>query len=729
MAELVETANRWPAQENRTNNVEAMRRALECNVVRSLAFAPARSCTTAVLEPFVPSAVTLPAPCTVDVSEQKKGLWQLLGRAKAQRGADEGEELIFGAKQLSKAFVLAGDLGASAQLTEEPWLLLLEETVRLAEKSQLDDVAIMVGCQTLHRLRTSAFAAGRSGPSTRLLAQVFVPETLRRLSKGKLRRLAATVSWMARMAEQVEGHPSLRRRIEDLVVQTAEELPVRKEAGSASGREVGLVCEALSLLRLRSDLFLRYLRYLLRQDWDSVWSPKSLKDAARYLALCECSDKRAWRALALRVDKEPELSPGALADLALSFGTGKTAVWPALARRLAAQAANLGAEEMAVLCRAVLLHPLGTFGDAAEEELAEALLKSLSRRCGDFTPQLLRPICEALLRWRVPLRKPQALAPVLSALARPCALLEPSEALALWSLLGPLVESPPLLQALAGSCQKAVAEAKELQSCVVLLHHLVLAGFLPSRELVASLSWQMRSGEDFVTSARLVALCGRAGFVEELEHLVPAFCALEELPGPALGAALQGLAKAQFRPPKALIRVAHRQIAEQTPQVAAALVTSLWALDFLRSPQEVLRSLGSLDDISQLSLGTQLALCIGTADRVPAHLLPPTWHRWLRELCLDPLDLQQVPPGLLSCPATSWFRILALLSPEAADLVQVASVEPQLEEEEGTLLRPQREVLKWLQQSRLPVSQGHADVFRLRILLPPRTHWRREKRR
>ena len=36
---------------------------------------------------------------------------------------------------------------------------------------------------------------------------------------------------------------------------------------------------------------------------------------------------------------------------------------------------------------------------------------------------------------------------------------------------------------------------------------------------------------------------------------------------------------------------------------------------------------GSLDDISQLSLGTQLALCIGTADRVPAHLLPPTWHR------------------------------------------------------------------------------------------------------
>ena len=33
------------------------------------------------------------------------------------------------------------------------------------------------------------------------------------------------------MAEQVEGHPSLRRQIEDLVVQAAEELPVRKEDG------------------------------------------------------------------------------------------------------------------------------------------------------------------------------------------------------------------------------------------------------------------------------------------------------------------------------------------------------------------------------------------------------------------------------------------------------------------------------------------------------------------
>ena len=48
----------------------------------------------------------------------------------------------------------------------------LPRLARLASSTAtFRQVAIMVGCQTLHRLRSGAFSAGRSGPSTRLLAQ------------------------------------------------------------------------------------------------------------------------------------------------------------------------------------------------------------------------------------------------------------------------------------------------------------------------------------------------------------------------------------------------------------------------------------------------------------------------------------------------------------------------------------------------------------------------------
>ncbi|CAE7561830.1 mtr, partial [Symbiodinium necroappetens] len=115
--------------------------------------------------------------------------------------------------------------------------------------------------------------------------------------------------------DALNGHPQLRRGIEALAIAAAEELPVRKAAGSmVSGRDVGTLCGVTVSLSLRSESFLTYVRYLIRKDWDMVWTPKARilfqpfdcagsRDKAKCMAHFQQDDRRAWRALAYRMER------------------------------------------------------------------------------------------------------------------------------------------------------------------------------------------------------------------------------------------------------------------------------------------------------------------------------------------------------------------------------------------------------------------------------------------
>jgi len=45
--------------------------------------------------------------------------------------------------------------------------------------------------------------------------------------------------------------------------------PHADDPEAVSGREVGAICDAVRVLGLRNELFLTYLKRLLRKDWDA----------------------------------------------------------------------------------------------------------------------------------------------------------------------------------------------------------------------------------------------------------------------------------------------------------------------------------------------------------------------------------------------------------------------------------------------------------------------------
>eukprot|EP00434_Breviolum_minutum_P000535 symbB.v1.2.000462.t1/scaffold11.1/size528188/11 len=237
------------------------------------------------LRPAEPFAKLPPVPVSETLVESRRKLWHLLGRAQAQKqfqpeGAEDGEDRIFGSKELGKTLVLAADLGAEKQLQQDAWKNTLDEMFYLAKVGELDNVALFMAAQSLYRLRHTEFSASCHPGSLRLFALV-LDTALQRTSTASMRHLANVASWLARSVQLVEGHPALRQQIVVLSMRAAEELLVRQHSGSAvSGREVGAICDAVRVLGLRNELFLTYLRRLLRKDWDMIWTPKALIDAA-----------------------------------------------------------------------------------------------------------------------------------------------------------------------------------------------------------------------------------------------------------------------------------------------------------------------------------------------------------------------------------------------------------------------------------------------------------------
>ncbi|CAE7533962.1 mtr [Symbiodinium natans] len=196
----------------------------------------------------------------------------------------------------------------------------------LMEEERLDDVSLSVMAHSLYRLRSTPFSPGRHGGATHCVAML-AALSIQRIPTMELRLLADVTTWLARTADSLEGHPPLRRAIEALATAAAEELPIRKAAGSlVSGRDVGTLCGVTVALSLRSESFLTYVRYLIRKDWDMVWTPKALVDTAKCLAHFRQEDRRAWRALAYRMERElPVFLPSALTEIAETFAKAAVA--------------------------------------------------------------------------------------------------------------------------------------------------------------------------------------------------------------------------------------------------------------------------------------------------------------------------------------------------------------------------------------------------------------------
>eukprot|EP00438_Fugacium_kawagutii_P034905 Skav224151 [mRNA] locus=scaffold462:430679:440020:- [translate_table: standard] len=126
----------------------------------------------------------------------------------------DGEDRIFGSKELGKSLVLAADLGADKQLQKDAWNNTLAEMFHLANIGELDNVALFMAAQSLYRLRNSEFSPACHPGSLRLLALA------------------------PRSAQMVQGHAVLHQQIGQLCMKAAEELL------AVSGREVGAICEA-----------------------------------------------------------------------------------------------------------------------------------------------------------------------------------------------------------------------------------------------------------------------------------------------------------------------------------------------------------------------------------------------------------------------------------------------------------------------------------------------------
>lgn len=376
------------------------------------------------VEPF---AKLPPVPVSETLVESRRKLWHLLGRAQAQRmyetDTEDGEDRIFGSKELSKTLVLAADLGSDKELQKDASNNTLAEMFQLAKIGALDNVALFMAAQSLYRLRNTEFSASCHPGSLRLFVLV-LQTALGRTSTASMRHLANVTHWLARSAEMVAGHPALQQQIGQLTIRAAEELLVRQHAGSAvSGREVGAICEAVRLLGLRNDLFLTYLRRLLRKDWEMIWTPKALIDAATCLVHFEQKDVRAWQALAYRIESElPVLSPSALTEVCSAFvAASLRGVEPKMARRLTEVASSLNAKDLSRLCSALAALPDAFGGPELEAQLAEALVKAIPRRAGDLGSRGLGAVCGVLARWRT------ASVPLLAALAKSVSAVEPGE--------------------------------------------------------------------------------------------------------------------------------------------------------------------------------------------------------------------------------------------------------------------------------------------------------------
>eukprot|EP00435_Cladocopium_sp_Y103_P055802 s563_g18.t1 len=645
------------------------------------------------LEPF---AKLPPVPVSETLVESRRKLWHLLGRAQAQRkyetsedaaALEDGEDRIFGSKELSKTLVLAADLGSEKELQKDAWNNTLAEMFQLAKIGAFDNVALFMAAQSLYRLRNTEFSASCHPGSLRLFVLV-LQTALGRTSTASMRHVANVTHWLARSADMVAGHPALQQQIGQLTMRAAEELLVRQHAGSAvSGREVGAICEAVRLLGLRNDLFLTYLRRLLRKDWEMIWTPKALIDALKCLVHFEQKDARAWKALAYRIESElPLLSPSALTEVCSAFAAASLrALEPKMARRLTEVASNLNAKDLSRLCSAVAALPDAFGGPELEAQLAEALVKAIPRRASDLSSRGLGAVCGALARWRAPS------VPLLAALAKSVAAVEPREVEvmihALLQLGGHEVlgSCPALLQGFLGSCRAAELPGGDLSSCVAVLQHVALAR-LQDVELcrAVTMAWMQRdldadAPHSLLTGMRLVALCG-AGATSFLPQLLmtlpegplmhPASGLPQDLVADAFAMALKSLALQRFRPPDGWRRAARKMLETGTlsAPTAFSLLMSLWALDELRSPKDVISICGgpSFHDLSGLSSAAKLSLCIGCAWRIPAMERLQRWNVWREELNLDGLDdVPAIDPadvaGFLRSPASTWPGILQLL--------------------------------------------------------------------
>ncbi|CAE8641695.1 unnamed protein product, partial [Polarella glacialis] len=336
-------------------------------------------------------------------AESKSSLWHLLGRAEARREYQsedlKGEESLFGKVEVSKALVLAADLGSALQ--PHAWSALVSEVFRLAEAGQLDGQALSVASQSLFRMRQTSFSPCKHGASTAAV-RLIVEATLARKDSLSMRDLASVSGWLARLGQTASAEPSLRSRIAELIVAAAEQLPMRQAARkSVSGRDVGTLCEATKLLGLRSEVFLDYVGMLLRADWDMMWPPRSLVCAASCLAHFGHRDKRAWRALGHRVERElPVILPSALCEILESFSLARVrseSLEAGAAKAIAAAAANLGASDLTRMCRILSgLEEESWYGGAAEHEalLSSALTRALPRRAADIGSSGLRAVLD-----------------------------------------------------------------------------------------------------------------------------------------------------------------------------------------------------------------------------------------------------------------------------------------------------------------------------------------------
>ncbi|CAE7662009.1 mtr [Symbiodinium sp. CCMP2456] len=664
-----------------------------------------------VFEPFVATSPPAPVARTTDAAAQtKKSFWHLMGRAEARQtyqpdGPEGGEKDIFGPKQLTKAWSLAATLGPS--LTTEAWAKLLEETFRLIHEERLDDVSLAVAAHSLYRLRDTPFAPGRHGGATNCVA-VLAAISSRRLPTMELRLVADTTAWLARLADALHGHPSLLRGIEALAIAAAEELPVRKAAGSmVSGRDVGTLCGVTVSLSLRSESFLTYVRYLIRKDWDMVWTPKALVDAAKCMAHFQQDDRRAWRALAYRMERElPVMLPGALTEIAETFAAASVtneALESGVGARLADNAGVLNAGEVARLCLALAKRPPAVaFGDKeAERCLAEAITPAVGRRAGELPARSLPAALATLGRWasagQVSATALQAaVQPLLSALA-PRLAAEPAAAAAalraLRQALGgkALAASPVLLHSVAACCrERLLSHAAEIEvaAVVAVLEQVAVARYqepglfeLAARQAMHSLN--PCGSAAFAASVRLLGLCGRGGLQEDGEVMeqLASLLSSARLPHPiealeSLAVGLPGMALSRFRPPRRVLDLAatsllHLQIEDSS--VALALFTSLVSFDVLPSPSLIAATARRFEEPSGISPEALLAFWLGALAKAPLPRLladaeiHACWTSWSSELsqitsgdlASEPFSEEAAP--FLPLPREVWPRILAML--------------------------------------------------------------------
>eukprot|EP00434_Breviolum_minutum_P000536 symbB.v1.2.000463.t1/scaffold11.1/size528188/12 len=384
------------------------------------------------------------------------------------------------------------------------------------------------------------------------------------------------------------------------------------------------------------------------------------------------------------------LSPAALAEVALAFASAQVrALEQGLAQRLVEVVTNLNAKDLTSLCSAVNAVP--NFGGELELQLAEAVVKALPRRAADLSSSGLGSVCTAVARWQSP---PEAVQPLLSALAKSVGMLEPREVEAMLKALSKLGghevlrSCPALLQGFLASCRShgGVGSCEHhLDSCVAVLHHVALARQYDVElcRLVTT-AWMRRDLErnNFVTAMRLVALCGRAGVTSNLSLLLstmpePLFqqeSVPQDIAASALAAALSSLAMARFRPPQGWRWTAQKMLLQgQSAPVAFTLLTSLWAFDDLRAWEDLLAICEgqSFEDVSELSAAAKLVLCIGMSWRIPSERLRTIerWQTWQTDVeklsAVDPMDIA---PGFLKCSAKAWPQILTLLSAKEGDL-------------------------------------------------------------